>query len=247
MAIVRARLGRYGQWQLRDYLLGAGGITIVFVLLLVWIASRSESIGSNGDRHTPPLDSLVHLVALLGSIFATSNLISEDRSRGYYRFLFAKPMDPVRFYAQAFALRGLVVIAIAAFVAGIAGVFTTPISVPCAIVYAAISYVLVGGVTVCQSTVWRFAWVGSLIMFLASGAVAGLASPQSPIGPGWRAFWYVLHVLLPPFSQEDLLHRMLVSIPDWSALAGSIAWSLGYGVLALVAAVLVIKGLEWGR
>ena len=70
------------------------------------------------DQHLPPLDWLVHLVALVGSIFATSGLVSDDRSRNYYRFLFAKPLDPIRYYAQAFVLRGLVIILIAAFVAG---------------------------------------------------------------------------------------------------------------------------------
>jgi hypothetical protein len=54
-------------------------------------------------------------------------------------------------------------------------------------------------------------------------------------------------VILPPFSQEGALHSLLVTVPHWSAMAGSIAWSLGYGLLAIAAAALVIKGLEWGR
>jgi hypothetical protein len=246
MAIVRARLGRYAQWQLRDYVIGAGGITILFVVLLMWLTSRTSSMSRNGE-HVPPLDWLVHLVALLGSIFATTGLVADDRSRGYYRFLFAKPIDPLRYYGQAFVLRGLVLILVAAFVAAMAGTFTTPIPVLGAVIYTAISYVLIGGVTICQSTVWRLAWVGSLGMFMVSNPVAALASPQANIGQPWRTFWYVLHLLLPPFSQEDVLHQLLASAPSWSALTPSITWSLGYGLLALVAAALVIKGLEWGR
>ena len=249
MAIVRARLGRYAQWQLRDYVIGPGGITIGFVLLLIWITSQAVNLSTHGGTPSvPPLDWLVHALALLGSIFATSSLISEDRSRGYYRFFFAKPLDPLRYYAQAFVLRGLVLIVVAVFVAGMARVIgSPPLPILGTVAYTAISYVLIGGITVAQSTVWRFAWVGSFVMFLASAPIAALAMPGTPIGAFWRFFWRVLHWLLPPFSQEEVLHQMLRSAPDWSAMGGSILWCIGYGLLALMATALVIRGREWAR
>jgi hypothetical protein len=244
MAIVRARVGRYAEWQLRDYILGAGGITIVFVALLIWAGSRTTTISEGAVTH-PSLDWLVNVVSLLGSIFATSNLISEDRSRGYYRFLFAKPLNPIRFYGQAFVLRGLVIVALAVCVAGMSTVIGRPVSLLGAAAFAALSYLLVGGVTVCQSTVWRFAWVGSLVLYVVSAPIAGLASADARLAPGWRIFWQVVHVLLPPFSQ--LSRSLLASAPYWGDVLGSIAWCIGYGILALVATVLVIRGFEWAR
>jgi hypothetical protein len=74
-----------------------------------------------------------------------------------------------------------------------------------------------------------------------------MASLGSNIGQPWRALWAVLHVVLPPFPQEDVLHPLLTSAPHWGAMGGSIAWCVGYGCLSLAAAALVIKGLEWGR
>lgn len=248
MAIARARLGRYAQWQLRDYVLGPGGITITFAVLMIWITSRTQVIQSGaGPARPPSLAWLVQLVALLGSIYSTSGLVSEDRARGYYRFLLAKPVDPVRFYAQTFVLRGLVLVVVGALISALGALIGHPVPLLGAVTYMAIMYVLAGGVTVCQSTVWRFAWVGSLFLYLASIPVAQLASPDAQIGPVWRALWRVLHVLLPPFAQQSFLEKILTNAPPWGDLVGSIAWCVGYGLLALVGAALVIRGLEWGR
>lgn len=242
MTIVRGRVGRYAQWQLRDYILGAGGITIVLTGFLIWVAASATTV-SNGVPTHPSLDWLVNAIGLLGSILATTSLIAEDRARGYYRFLFAKPVDPVRFYAQAFVLRGLVLIALATGVAGISTLLGRPASMLGAAMFAALSYLLVGGVTACQSTVWRFAWVGTLVLWLASRPIALLASPSAPIAPFWRIFWRVVHWVLPPLQMSDLL----TAAPNWGPFVGSIVWIIGWGLLALVGAALVIKGLEWAR
>jgi hypothetical protein len=248
MAIVRARLGAYARWQLRDFILGPGGITIGIVLLQIWITSRTQVIESGvGPPRTPSLDWLVQLVGLLGSIYATSSLVSEDRARGYYRFLFAKPVGPVRYYAQAFALRGVVLLVLAALVSLLGAWIAHPVPLLGAVAYTAVMYVFAGGVTACQSTLWRFAWVGSLVLYLASIPVAQLAAPDAPIGPVAHALWRAAHVILPPFSQQTFLHGMLASAPPWGDIAGSIAWCVGYGLIALVAGAFVIRGLEWAR
>jgi hypothetical protein len=241
-------MGRYARWQLRDYVLGPGGITIALVVLLVWLTSRTAVIESGtGPVRPPSLDWLVQLVGLLGSIYATSGLVSEDRTRGYYRFFFAKPVDPMRFYAQAFVLRGLVLVALGALISALGALIAHPVPLLGAVTYMAIMYLLAGGVTLCQSTVWRFAWVGSLVLYLVSIPTAQLASPDSPIGAVWRGCWRVLHVVLPPFSQQTMLERILTTAPPWGDVVGSIAWCVGYGLLGLVCGALVIRGLEWAR
>lgn len=241
-------MNRYARWQVRDYVFGPGGITIVLVGLMIFMTSRTQVIQSGvGPVRPPSLDWLVQLVALLGSIYATSSLVSEDRTRGYYRFFFAKPVDPIRFYLQAFGLRGLVLVAVAAMISALGAAIAHPVPLLGAVTYMTIMYLLAGGVTLCQSTVWRFAWVGSLVLYLVSIPVAQLAGPDAPVGPVWRVLWRVAHVLLPPFAQQSFLERVLTNAPVWSDIAGSIVWCVGYGLLALVIAVLVIRGLEWAR
>jgi hypothetical protein len=241
-------MGRYARWQLRDYVLGPGGITIALVVLMAWFTSRTTVIQSGaGPARVPSLDWLVQLVGLLGSIYATSGLVSEDRTRGYYRFFFAKPVDPVRFYAQAFVLRGLVLVAVGALISALGALIAHPVPLVGAVAYMAIMYLFAGGVTVFQSTVWRFAWVGSLVLYLVSIPTAQLASPDAPVGPVWRALWRALHVVLPPFSLQPVLGSVLTSAPPWSDLIGAIVWCVGYGLLGLVCGALVIRGLEWAR
>jgi len=247
MAIARARLGAYARWQLRDFTLGPGGIMIGLVLLQIWITSRTTVIVSGNEARTPSLDWLVQAVGLIGSIYATTSVISEDRARGFYRFLFAKPLGPVRYYAQAFALRGVVLIILAAAISVLGTMIAHPVPLLGAVAYTAIMYLFAGGITICQSTVWRFAWVGSLAVFLVSIPVAQLAAPDAPVGPFWHAMWRAAHVLLPPFSQQTFLHAMLASAPNWGDIAGSIVWCVGYGLIALVAGALVVRGLEWAR
>ena len=239
---------RYARWQLQDYVIGPGGITIALVVLMVWFTSRTAVIQSGtGPARPPSLDWLVQLVGLLGSIYATSGLVSEDRTRGYYRFFFAKPVDPVRFYAQAFVLRGLVLVAVGALISGLGALIAHPVPLVGAVTYMAIMYLFAGGVTVCQSTLWRFAWVGSLVLYLVSIPTAQLASPDAPIGPVWRVLWRVLHLVLPPFSLQSILGSVLSSAPPWGDLVGAIVWSVGYGLLGLVCGALVIRRLEWAR
>lgn len=104
----RARLGQYAFWQLRDYLLEKGigtSIVLVFAATLFYVGLRGEEIrpapASRGEIQFAFAQLLSNLV-LLGALFATNGIVSDDRKHGYYRFLFAKPVSVPRFYAQKF-------------------------------------------------------------------------------------------------------------------------------------------------
>jgi hypothetical protein len=228
MAVARARLAAYARWQLMDYAWGAGGITLIVVCLWAWAAASVRLIGPKGPT-SASFETLVHGLAFFGAVFATTNVVSEDRARGYYRFQFAKPVDPLLFYAQAFAVRGVAVIAMTVLICGLGAITAHPVPVVTAVVYTAVMYVLAGGVTLLQSTVWRYAWVGTLALYFASGIAARLATPGVLTSHMWHRWWLLAHWVLPPFAAQNTL------------------WSLGYGALALAVAALCLRGLEWGR
>jgi hypothetical protein len=71
-----------------------------------------------------------------------------------------------------------------------------------------------------------------------SVVAAQLAAPGVPISPFWHVVWSVAHVLLPPFAIQNAV---------LAGGVGAMVWCAGYGVLALVVAALMIRGLEWGR
>jgi hypothetical protein len=229
MAVARARLVAYSRWQLMDYAWGAGGITLIVVCLWAWAAASVRVVVETGASRPASFETLVHLLAFFGTVFATTNLVSEDRARGYYRFQFAKPVDPILFYAQAFAIRGIAVVAMAALISGLGAITAHPVPVVTAVGYTGIMYMLAGGVTLLQSTVWRYAWVGTLALYAASSVAARLAAPGALSSRVWHALWLGAHWVLPPFAAQNGL------------------WSLGYGVLALIVAAVVIRRLEWGR
>jgi hypothetical protein len=108
----RSRLGAYAVWQLRDYLLDKGvalGMVMLFVLATAYFPLRRELFDAATLERLQPIvarlyEEFVSWLALLGALFATNGIVSDDRKHGYYRFLFAKPVRVPAFYAQKFAV-----------------------------------------------------------------------------------------------------------------------------------------------
>jgi hypothetical protein len=226
-----ARLGRYAVWQLYDYARGVGGATVVLSGLAITMLTLGETWRMS---HTPASEAtalgLLGVLRFLGPIFACSGLVSDDRSKGYYRFLLAKPVSPVRFYGQAFLLRGAAFLGITAAVWAVCALLLGAGPFVGTMCSAALCYLTVGGVTFLLSTVSRHAWLATLLLGGAAGIVSGFASKPS----NWRALWVALHAVLPPFHLVSSLNS-----------PGAIAWFAGYGALAIAAALTVIRGREW--
>jgi hypothetical protein len=231
-----ARLGRYGLWQVRDYMLGAGGATLVVGALAV-LVGRGTSLMVQGQAQ-PVSTTLIGWLCYLGPIFAVSALVAEDRVRGYYRFLFAKPVSPVMFYAQSFALRGLAFLAIVGVLAVASGLIS---SVGGCLCYAAVCYVGIGGIALVFSTMGRHAWLATLGCGAAATVATGLAASPT----AWRPLWVALHYVLPPFQVTSQVASSLVSGDRLPYPFGLTAWLVGYGLAAIAAALLVIRGQEW--
>jgi hypothetical protein len=108
----RSRLGAYALWQLRDYLLDKGiglAMVMLFVLVSAYVPLRRELFDAESLERLRPIvvrlyEEFVSWLALLGALFATNGIVSDDRKQGYYRFLFAKPVRVPAFYAQKFAV-----------------------------------------------------------------------------------------------------------------------------------------------
>ena len=50
------------------------------------------------------LTGTLNALVFLGALFAMNGIVANDRKLGFYRFLFAKPVTPSRYYGQAFVL-----------------------------------------------------------------------------------------------------------------------------------------------
>jgi hypothetical protein len=240
------RWGRSAVWQLGDYARGIGPATLVTasvaIALMAWTFSAARFATAPSMRQG--VGELLLQLGLFGSIFAVTGLIATDRTRGFYRFMFAKPVSPLRYYAQAFALRGLGLLGITAIAWVLCAVAVIPISLPAILAANAMQFALVGSVTLLLSTLVRFEWLAMLVLTaMAWIAMGGSLAPH----PAWWVL--LLHWILPPVGQASNLGRMLLGlVPHWAQnVAGVATWVVGYAAGAFGAAMALLKRREWAR
>ena len=167
---VEGNLRRYARWQWRDYWQRRGfwmaGAALFCVWVLVhWVLADRLQWGPGGFRTVPvPPEAVLaisHAAFAVGGVLAgllgVGGLVSRERERGLQRFLFAKPVNVVRYYLQGFAINGvgsMLVLAGAVLLAAL----TAPhaLSAVTLLLVAAAGYVLGGGATFLISTLWRF-------------------------------------------------------------------------------------------
>jgi ABC-type transport system involved in multi-copper enzyme maturation permease subunit len=234
-----ARLGRYAIWQARDYLRGAGGATLVLSGLAIVVLTSFNLQHAAPPQARAVTSALIGALGFLAPIFACSGLVADDRSKGYYRFLLAHPVSPVRYYGQAFLLRGAALLGVTAVVWLACALLLAAGSFAGALAYVALCYLTVGGVTLLLSTMTRHAWLATLILGAASGIATGLTRGV------WRPFWMAIHAVLPPFHLTGALASVLLEGNTMPHLLASVAWFAGYGLLAVGAALAVIRRREW--
>jgi hypothetical protein len=236
---MKARLGGYAGWQLRDFVFERAAAITLIGALLVWTVHESLNEGSArliaaGGRNAfafggRAMGQHLGLIWFIGALIAVHGISANDRTTGRYRFLFAKPVSVLRFYAQAFALHGAGfmvcnVICLAALTR------LVPISgatMESALIVLLTSYVLVGGVGFLFSAIWRFDWIATVATY---GVMLYLAA-KFP-GAAWMQ-------ILPPFwkiSQQIELIRTLDPIEGKPLLAVA-----AYGVACFLLGLIILK------
>jgi hypothetical protein len=111
----RARLGRYALWQAYDFTLNVAILLVlVFVLLgvsfLMNMNAQEAFIQSRGGtmqlgQKLANFKQLMEMFTSVAPMIAMSGIVSTDRTSGYTRFLFAKPLSPTRYYAQSMIVK----------------------------------------------------------------------------------------------------------------------------------------------
>lgn len=235
---MRARLSRYALYQARDYLVERGIHTFfIGVVLFFPIFLTLFGVGSTARLPDDMLrDSLIALLPMYGFIavvIAINGIVSGDRQRGYFRFLFAKPVSPIRYYAQAFLVNGAGTVAITGvLVLLLAWLAHRPFPWH-VLTYVAVYYVAAGGVGFALSAITRFDWIALAIVWW----MAQLLRTLAPLLGRW--YHDVLHVVLPP---AHLLAELAESLARGTPLAASsMLWVLGYGMLGMLLGLAAIR------
>jgi hypothetical protein len=240
----RARLIEYAPWMLKDYAMNQGPSTAIVVLLIGLMTLLPVLQGATGeplragrvpDRLAESmLRAIVPPLVFLGTFFATNGIIANDRKLGYFRFLFAKPVNPPRYYALTFAMYGVGLVLVSAILMGIWSLTVRPMFPVELLAVVALMYVAYGGIGFLLSAAWRFDWLSLVTVLL----VANVGWSMWGSATGYK--FYLLHLLPPVHKAADIY--ALVANPELRRVPWeSIAWLGGYGLVCFLLGMLVVR------
>ncbi|MGQ0713880.1 MAG: hypothetical protein ACT4PJ_09110 [Gemmatimonadaceae bacterium] len=237
----RARLWSYLAWQARDFVFERGAPLLIVATLMTFPIIMG--LRELGEQAPTPMQAgvsaryvIVQLFAefsLISVLIGINGVVSNDRVRGYYRFLFAKPVSIPRYYAQAYLVNGVGLIATSLGVCAVIYALGYPVFAARALLTVGLVYVSLGGLGFLFSTVARFDWV-------LVGGTWGVAQVLRAVYPANESrAGEVLDVILPPFHR---LREVGVQLARGeSADPGVLAWLLGWGVAGFLLGLLILR------
>jgi hypothetical protein len=237
----RARLWSYLRWQARDFVTERGapllivatlmGFPIIMGLREIRAAAASPAQATGSAQYA--VVALFAEFSLIAVLIGINGVVSGDRVRGYYRFLFAKPVSIPRYYAQAYTINGLGLVVTALGVLGAIYALGYPVFPIRVLLMVALVYVSLGGLGFFYSTLARFDWV-------LMGATWGVAQVLRAVYPAHESrAGQVLDVVLPPFHR---LRDVGLELARGEAAEPTVlAWLLGWGVCGLVLGLLILR------
>jgi hypothetical protein len=237
----RARLWRYLLWQARDFVVERGA-PLLIVAFLMWgpvIVTLRRMSGAMPDSTLVRANAVSVIVegfatfSVIAVLVGINGVVSNDRVRGYYRFLFAKPVSIPRYYAQAYAVNGIGLMVTAAIVLAAIYALGHSVFLVKALWMVALVYVSLGGLGFLFSTLLRFDWI-------LMGATLGLAHVLRFLFPsGGSRGGQVLNVILPPFHQLSDVGTQLAR--GETADSSMLLWLVGWGVSAFLLGLLILR------
>lgn len=223
---------RYLPWMIRDLARTLGIVTLVLAALSWVVVQQANQVVA-----APPVDQLAVVVEgwmLILVLVASAGIVCTDRSRGYYRFLFAFPINPVRYYLVRW-LVGAAALAVAV------AVLSVPVDLHhktlvwswSALARIELMYLLLGGLVFALSTALPRDWLPALLLYILVSLLDSL------VRFGGSDFPKLLLSALPPFHAFGR-----TGLPGGKDLAHIIGY--GVGLVALALSVLWARPLGAG-
>lgn len=247
--MTRGRLGAYLAFHLKDFLLLRAGLPTVMVVML---GAMVLNVGAPGDNWDTPqghrvaaemFRAFAGIFITLGAFLGVTRLVAEDRSMGYFRFYFSKPISVERFYVQQWVLHGVGLVLLVGALAATLRALTVPtVPVGGAMAVMALTWLLVGGIGFVITVVVNADAAVLVLVYVTTIVLRSLRDvPQSPL-PAWLS---QLTRALPPTQKLEYVRDALYAgagVP-W----GHAAHVVGYGVAAFVLAVVLLRRMSLAR
>jgi hypothetical protein len=261
----RAQVGRYGFWQLRDYVMDRGLPTLIVCVLFGYLTLAPMLVGYRHQMDTLPprliakyggvegarvalmhdvntmfLRTFLGVVVFLGALFAMNGIVANDRKQGFYRFLFAKPMTPARYYGQAFFVHWAGFVAVMIVLGLVHGVLIWPVLSRPLLIVIALMFVAYAGIAFLLSAAARWDWMSLVAVTVAATFLWGR------YGDSTHPLARLLY-LLPPLHRADDVYASVSGVPMYASGAPTVipwsilAWLAGYGAACFAAGLVVLR------
>ena len=237
--MTRGRLHRYAGWQLRDFLMERGLPVLLIGVLLGYMAIEPMRIALGpGWNHNPAfpltalLGTIVSPVLSLAVFISLNGMISNDRKMGYFRFLFAKPVRPLEYYAQLFVVHFVGMLVTIVLLTSLFRLLVGSVPFASVALYTLILYIAMGGIGFFVSASTRYDWLVLASIWIGSRILRRLYDTA----PDLRSR---LVQLLPPVHKIDGVATSLFA--GKPADQTDMLWLVGYGALFFVLGLIVIS------
>jgi hypothetical protein len=240
-----SRVMAHTRYVLQDYLLLRASLPLVFVSIAAWIIVRQFTHSARpGDWADPRFLQVLHstygsmaAVLMYFTVFlAVVAVMTVDRTTGYYRFFFSKPVNVVTYYLHTFCVHGAVVCVLLVVFALAWGTAMPHESLQRASYLGIISFALIGGLGFGFGALTNADAVLTPLSFVfAISTQSALLGSSTP--PRWLV---VVAKALPPAVDLEKTRALLngaepvLGAPLWHVLAyGAGGWALGLVFLRL--------------
>lgn len=250
MSAQRGRLGAYALWQAGDYLLGpaiwtvfVAGVLGVFPMIMFQAQMSHANVpaGQLDTMMAQRLDAFIGILAFFGPMLAVNGLVSKDRAPGLSRFLFAKPVGVAQYYAQAWVIRGGLLLAVTALSVAAVNSFLMKVALLPALGTVGVSWLLIGGAGLLVSVLTAQDTGVLIVVYLLPDLLDGM--PQ--VAPSMNWLWKPLLEVMPPMHRLDEIRRSLFGS---GPIPGGDIWHAAlYGVACVALAAYLVRRLPLVR
>ncbi len=221
--------------QLRDIVLTRGAAMLVIaVMLSLPLLLGAVPIAEDADVGALLGNTLQGTSAFLIMV-ATYSIIGEDVRRGYFRFLFSKPINPVLYYTQAFIAAAITFFAVQFIMVGLFAVVVQPAWPGLLFLEMIASFVLFGSVIFALSRVVRLDWLIGLFLFIMGSGIRNWYPPAESIRGK------IFTVLFPPGHLLDNPLFPATGVDWWH-----VAWVGGYAAICFAIGLSLVRFVPLG-
>jgi ABC-type transport system involved in multi-copper enzyme maturation permease subunit len=261
----RTRVGAYALWQLRDYAKDRGIPTLVVGTLTGYLGlgPMLAALPTRAASATPRLiarygsadaayaarmaefnavfvHSVLGTLIFVGALFAMNGIVANDRKQGYFRFLFAKPVTPSRYYGQAFVVHWAGFLGAMTLLALVYGAVVWPVLTRPLLLVMALMFLCYAGIAFLLSAAARWDWLS----LVAVSVVATLL--WSRFGESGHPLARLLYLLPPLHRADDVYAAAAASVAHASSAPlvlpwAILAWLAGYGAICFVGGLVVLR------